>query len=246
MTITTVRDHPIYHEVHGTGEPVLLLHGGFCSLEMMRPQLEALAAEYTVYAPERPGHGRTADRPGPFGYAQSVDDTVAYLDAVGLDSVHVVGFSDGAIIGLLLALQHPGRIRSLVSISGNLDPTGFVENSSDENNQTPDAAPEPDRTREFYDLLSPDGPEHGDVVVDKLMTLWTTEPSIAPADLATVSVPTLVMAGDHDVIKLEHSALIATSIPRGELCIVPGAGHGLIESRGEFVTFAVQQFLRGL
>lgn len=244
MTITIVRDHPTYHEVHGDGEPVLLLHGGFCSLEMMRPQLEALADEYTVYAPERPGHGRTADRPGPFGYAQSVDDTIAYLDAVGLDSVHVVGFSDGAIIGLLLALQHPGRIRSLVSISGNLDPTGFVE--TDDENKTPDAAPEPDRTREFYDLLSPDGPEHGDIVVDKLMTLWTTEPSIAPADLASVAVPTLVMAGDHDVIRLEHSALIATSIPRGQLCIVPGAGHGLLESRGEFVTFAVQHFLRGL
>jgi len=244
MTITVVRDHPIYHEVHGAGEPVLLLHGGFCSLEMMRPQLEALAAEYTVYAPERPGHGRTADLPGPFGYEGGVADTIAYLDAMGLDDVHIVGFSDGAIIGLLVALQHPGRIRSLVSISGNLDPSGFVENSAEENQAESDAAPEPDRTREFYNLLSPDGPEHADVVVDKLMTLWTTEPSISPAALTAVSAPTLVIAGDRDVIKLEHSALIARSIPGGQLCIVPGAGHGLIESRGEFVTFALQQFLR--
>jgi len=245
MTINTLslRGTEIYHEVHGAGEPVLLLHGGFCSLEMMRPQLEALSTEFTVYAPERPGHGRSADVAGAYSYESSVADTIAYLDAMGLDDVHVVSFSDGAIIGLLIALQQPGRIRSLVAISGNLDPSGFVENSSAEDS---DAAPEPDRTREFYNLLSPDGPEHGDVVVDKLMTLWTTEPSIAPADLASVTAPTLIMAGDHDVIALEHSALMASSIAGAQLCIVPGAGHGLIESRGPFVTFVLQQFLRGL
>jgi pimeloyl-ACP methyl ester carboxylesterase len=242
MTTTTVRGTPAYYEVHGDGEPVLLLHGGFCSIEMMRPQLEALSADFAVYAPERPGHGRTPDVPGEIGYAGSLADTVAFMDAVGLADAHVVGFSDGAIIGLLLALQHPARIRSLVAISGNLDPSGFVESDSNSGGET-DAAPGPDRTREFYDRLSPDGPGHAEVVLAKLMRLWTTEPAIDPAHLARVGASTMIMAGDRDVIRLDHSALMAGSIPGAQLCIVPGAGHDLLETRGDFVTYAVSEFL---
>ena len=99
--------------VAGTGDPVLLLHGGFCSIESLRAQSDALVPDHRVYAFERPGHGRSADIDGDYGYARMVADTLAYLDAVGLESAHVVGYSDGAIIGLLLALDHPGRVRSL-------------------------------------------------------------------------------------------------------------------------------------
>ena len=244
--MTTVRGTGIYHEVHGAGEPVLLLHGGFSTLETMRPQLEALSGEYAVHAPERPGHGRSPDRAGAFNYGESVADTIAYLDAVGVERAHIVGFSDGAIIGLLIALQHPGRIRSLVAISGNLDPSGFAfddDGSEGEPDVSSETDREPDRDRERYGALSPDGPEHADVVVEKLMRLWTTEPSIAPADLARITVPTMIMAGDSDVIRLEHTALMARSIPGAQLCIVPNAGHDLLDTRGAFVTFAVTEFL---
>jgi pimeloyl-ACP methyl ester carboxylesterase len=248
MTISTVRGTPIYHEIHGAGEPVLLLHGGFCSIEMMRPQLDALAPDFAVYAPERPGHGRSPDRPGPISYAESVADTIAYLDEVGLADAHIVGFSDGAIIGLLIALQHPRRIRSLVAISGNLDPSGFVEFGDDDEKDEGDSdvAPEPDRTRQLYNELSPDGAEHADIVLEKLMRLWTTEPAIDAAELSGVTVPTMIMAGDRDVIRLEHSALMATSIAGAQLCIVPDAGHGLLDERGDFVTFALRGFLARL
>ena len=232
----------IYHEVRGSGEPVLLLHGGFSSIEAMRPQMDALAAAgFAVHAPERPGHGRSADEGGPFSYERSVAQTLAYLDAAGVRAPHVVGFSDGAIIGLLLALEHPGRIRSLVSISGNLDPSGFVAEGAE--GLFPPGEGAPDRSREIYAELSPDGPQHADVVLARLMELWTTEPQIDRAALARITVPVLVMAGDRDVVALDHSRLMATSIPRGQLCIVPGAGHGLLAEREAFVTFAVREFL---
>src|SRR5690606_35497787 len=115
------------------------LHGGLCSAEVMRPLSEELDG-YAVYAPERPGHGRTADRPSPFHYADGVADTVAVLDALGLASAHVVGFSDGAIIGLLLALGHPDRVRSLVAISGNLRAGDDVYVPEDERHYTMPAA----------------------------------------------------------------------------------------------------------
>ena len=251
MTMVSINGTDIYHEIHGSGEPVLLLHGGFCSIEMMRPQIEALASDYAVYAPERPGQGRSPDVPGPISYAQSVADTLDYLDAVGVQRPHIVGFSDGAIIGLTIALQYPDRIRSLVAISGNLDPSGFVDelladDTVDDTADESDSEIALDPTRVAYNALSPDGPEHADVVLDKLRHLWTHEPNIAADELAGISVPVLIMAGDRDVIKLEHSRQMAFTVPNGQLCIVPGASHALLDERPEFITFAVQDFLAGL
>ncbi|WP_072805751.1 alpha/beta fold hydrolase [Rhodococcoides yunnanense] len=235
----------IYHEVHGAGEPVLLLHGGFCSLEQMRPQIDSLAPRYQVHGPERPGHGRTPDTDEPFGYTTSVADTLAYMDAVGLKDAHVVGYSDGAIIGLLIAMHYPERIRSLVAISANLHPSGFVGDDTDNWPPDPDA-PDTDSTRAHYEAFSPDGPEHADVVVEKLRVLWTSEPDIDPSALAAITAPTLVIAGDRDVIRAEHSRLIATSIPSGQLCVVPGAGHGLMEQRTSLVNTVIAEFVDSL
>lgn len=246
-----------YHEIHGHGEPVLLLHGGFCSLEILRPQLNSLETYAQVHAPERPGHGRTADTDGPITYTQSVRDTLAYMDAVGLVDPHIVGFSDGAIIGLLIALEHPERLRSLVVISANLNPSGFIHSADTGSPDTDEQdAPEPDALaqsvdhlsiyRRHYSDLSPDGYEHIEVVLDKLQHLWTHEPDIDPDRLAKVSVPTLVMAGDRDVIDPDHTRLIASSIPGSQLCIVPGAGHDLMETRPKLVNVVVEEFIQAI
>jgi pimeloyl-ACP methyl ester carboxylesterase len=233
-----------YYEIHGQGAPVLLLHGGFCSLETWRAQLPALAAAYQVHAPERPGHGRSADRDGPFRYADMVADTIRYLDAVGLDDANVIGFSDGAIISLLLALEHPERVRSIVAISANLNPDVFAD-TGDEPAEEDEARGGSD-VRAAYEKLSPDGPGHCDVILDKLHTLWTSEPDIAAADLAAICAPALIMAGDRDSIPTDHTVLIARSIPRARLAIVPDAGHMVIEEQPDEVNRLVLRFLSGL
>ena len=245
-----------YYEVHGSGEPLLLLHGGFCTIELMAPQIEALSASYEVHAPERPGHGRTPDREGPISFEGMVADTLAYLDALGLPAVHVVGFSDGAITGLLLARDHPERVRSLVAVSGNLTPDGFVEDTSSEPESAVEPAAESGETsdadkdewglREAYGRLSPDGPAHGDVVFEKLMAMWLSEPRITPESLGVVRAPTLVMAGQHDAIRTEHTLLIAASIPGAQVAIVPGAGHMLMNERPGLVNLMIGEFLAGL
>jgi len=141
-----------------------------------------------------------------------------------------------------MGIRHPDRVRSLVAISGNLDPSGFRDTSGDPQ----DEQPGPDRTREWYNKLSPDGPEHADSVVARLMELWTTEPQITPADLAAIAAPTLIMAGDRDVIAPDHTRLIVDGIPGAQLCIVPGTGHGLIDEKPDFVTYAIRDFLARL
>lgn len=162
------------------------------------------------------------DREGPVSFDGIVSDTVAYLDALGIDRAHVIGFSDGAIAGYLLALHHPGRIRSLVAISGNLNPSVAVPPD-----EMARAMPEPAVTAltNDYDRLSPDGPEHRERIFTKLMRMWHEEPDIDPAELAAVGAPTLVMAGDHDGIPIDHTILIAKSIPNAQLSIVPNASH---------------------
>jgi pimeloyl-ACP methyl ester carboxylesterase len=235
-----VLGHPTYHEIHGEGEPLLLLHGGYATLENLRHLGDALATSYAVHAPERVGHGRTADREGPFSYAAYVDETIAYLDTVGLDSVHVVGFSDGAILALMMALDHPTRVRSVVSISANLDPTGFVSDEEAEHTMTAEQAAQLDR--EYADL-SPHGAEHGEAIVEKLMTMWRSEPQIDPTSLATITVPTLVIAGDHDMVREDHTLLIARSIPGARVEIVPEAGHLVPSDRPDLVEPMVLDFL---
>lgn len=229
-----------YYEQHGAGEPVLLLHGGFASLETWQPQIDSLASGYRVHAPERPGQGRTPDRDRPITFEDMAADTLAYLDAFDLPSVHVVGFSDGAVTGLNLAMTHPGRVRSLVSISANLNPGAFRDDLDEaEDDGSSDV-------RAPYDRLSPDGAEHGDVVMAKLMRLWTTEPQIDPDDLGRITAPTLVLAGDADVITTAHTLTIARSIPGAQLCLVPGAGHMVTEQRPAVVNLVLHEFLAGV
>ncbi|MFC8304618.1 alpha/beta fold hydrolase [Specibacter sp. NPDC057265] len=244
-----IHGQELYSEVAGAGEPVLLLHGGFCSLENLRELANTLMQEYQVFAYERPGHGRSADLAGDYSYARGLTDTLAYLDAQGLKSVHVVGYSDGAILGLLLALEHPERVRSLVAVSANLDPDVFTPAAGD--GPRLDAPPpsaavgeqEPDLERLHYGRLSPDGAGHAEVVLAKLMRLWTTEPRIEPARLASITAPTLIMSGDRDSIPPAHSLLMAASIPGAQLAIVPGTGHGLIAQRPELIHTLIRDFL---
>ena len=249
MTYHRINGVDLYSEVAGEGRPILFLHGGFCSLEALQEQVDALAAEQKVYAFERPGHGRSADINGDYSYERGLSDTLAYLDAEGLESVDVLGFSDGAVLGLMLALHHPDRVRSLIAISGNLDPSAFQNDAGalpvlgPPVHAAPKDPDKPDRERLAYERLSPDGPDHADAVMAKLFRLWTTEPHIDPADLSQITAPTLIMSGDRDSIRPDHSLLMAASIPGAQLCIVPGTGHGLIAERPALVGAVVREFL---
>src|SRR5437879_5994609 len=96
-----------YYAVEGEGEPLILLHGGGATLETFDGETSALASKYRVYLPERRGHGRTPDVEGPITYEIMAQDTIAFLEATGIASAHLVGWSDGALVGLLVALRRP-------------------------------------------------------------------------------------------------------------------------------------------
>ena len=278
MSYVNIEGVSVYVEEVGSGEPVLLLHGGFNSLEHLRPLGSALARTHRVLSFERPGHGRSPDVRGQYSYEQGVAQGLAFLDARGVESAHIVGFSDGAIIGLLLALRHPERVRSLVSISGNLNPEAFNDSADDgavrvlpplpeisdgsetvvgdggvsggaggtPRDDTRSLDSDVDTEREHYERLSPDGPDHADVVLNKLFALWTSQPQIDPSELKAIAAPTLIMSADRDTIRPDHSLVMAASIPGAQLCIVPGATHDLVADRPALVNLVVTEFLGGL
>jgi pimeloyl-ACP methyl ester carboxylesterase len=231
-----------YYEIHGDGAPVVLLHGGLATIDSFAAQTPALAEHYRVYLPERRGHGRTADVAGPFTYGAMASDTVAFMEAVGVGPAHLVGWSDGAVVAALVALERPDLVRRLVLIGQYLHLDGAIPQvKALFDSWTADDVPAP--IRGPFDALSPDGPEHFPVVFEKLTRMWREEPTVASADLAQLAAPTLVMVGDDDWVTLEHAIELYRSLPDGQLAVCPGSSHGLPMEKPEVVNRLILDFL---
>lgn len=213
-----------YYEVRGKGDPVVLLHGGGVTADSWWGQLPALAERFRVYAPERRGHGRTHDLPGPVTSELMAQDTAAFLDELGTGPVHLVGWSAGGTVALWLALRRPDLVRKLVLISSGVSRDGGTVADQELVSET--AVPLLDSMfRPQYEPLSPDGPEHFPVVFGKWLRMWREEPDFGFESLARLSMPVLVMQGDDDGVRVEHSAAVATALPDAQLAVIPGTSH---------------------
>jgi pimeloyl-ACP methyl ester carboxylesterase len=231
-----------YYEVAGAGEPLVLLHGGFCTVETFGAQTPALAGQYRVYVPERRGHGRTPDVEGPITYENMAQDTIAFMEALGISSAHLVGWSDGAIVGLLVALHRPDLVRKLVLIGQAVNHEGATPEVKRlmANFTQQDLPP---MLRELYVSVSPDGPGHFGVVFDKMHQLLRTEPTIELAELEGVAAPTLILIADDDMVTIEHAAAMQRALPDAQLAVVPGTSHALPMEKPEIVNRLILDFL---
>jgi len=158
-----------YYEEHGEGEPLLLMHGGASTIEIFSRLTPELANHYKVILPERRGHGRTPDVEGPISYDLMAQDTIAFMEVAGIMSAHLVGYSDGANVGILVAMSRPDLVKKLVSISGNFDVNGltkealaFFQSATPETFEHHFA-----KLVERYKQTTPDGPEHFPIVFEK-------------------------------------------------------------------------------
>ncbi|MFE1439101.1 alpha/beta fold hydrolase [Streptomyces sp. NPDC058739] len=234
-----------WYETEGTaGEPpLLLLHGGFCTNETWDPQRAAFAAEYHVFLPERRGHGRTPDVPGPLTYQDMARDTADFVEMMVGGPAHLVGWSDGAIVALLVAIARPDVVRKVVAIGANFRPPSECAAVPELLDHMTAASPDMAPFREMYVAVSPDGPDHWPVVADRLLDMYRGEPDLSTEDLARITVPVLVMAGDDDMFTLEHTIALYRAIPGAELAVVPGASHLLTMEKPAVVNRIVLDFL---
>ena len=232
-----------WHEVTGEGEPVALLHGAFGGASSFHAQTPYLvAAGYRVHAPERRGHMHTPDVEGPLTYSVMADDTVAYLEQEVEGPAHLVGWSDGAVVALLVALRRPDLVHRAVLIGQYYNSSGKRPDSTLEVDlASPDAL---GFLRDEYARVSPDGADHFPVVHAKTLQMILTEPEIDLGSLGGVAVPTLVLQGDRDEVTLEHSRAVVAALPDARLAVLPGT-HALPLESPDVVNPLIVQFLRG-
>ena len=231
-----------YYDTSGAGDPLVLLHGGGVTADSWFAQLPVLAGHYQVFAPERRGHGRTPDMEGPVTSEIMADDTVAFLEALETGPVHLIGWSAGGTVALRLALRRPDLVRKLVLIG-----TGLSRDASTPDDLALVHGPDPEALaalfRPQYEPLSPDGPGHFPVVFAKWLRMWREEPDIELSTLAGLPMPVLVMQGDGDGLRVEHSAAVAAAIPDAQLAVVPGTSHALPLEKPALVNQLLLDFL---
>lgn len=230
-----------YYEAQGHGDNFVMLHGGFASVNTFAGFTPLFAERYRVFSPERRGHGRMPDIAGPITYEIMADDTIAFIDALGIGPAHVVGWSDGANVGMITAMRRPDLVRKLVLIGTGVNISGgkpwaqaMTEHFTAEHL--------PPMLIDEYAALSPDGREHFPIVFDKLARAIIDTPQTL-ADLARISAPTLIMAGDDDLVSVEHEEAMRAAVQDGQLAIVPGTSHGLPLEKSELVARLILDFL---
>jgi pimeloyl-ACP methyl ester carboxylesterase len=210
-----IRGFKMYCEVYGTGKPLLIIHGNGGSINNFIYQIPFFEKKYKVIIADSRAQGNSDDAGDSLSYEMMADDYAALLDAMKIDSADVIGWSDGGINGLLLAIRHPSKVRRLAITGANLVPDTTAVPQEIWNMVTPQYKMLKAKTKRT--------PEENDGY--KLLRLLVEQPHIPLSALHTISCPTLVIGGDHDVIKVEHTLLIYQNIPKANLWILPNSGH---------------------
>jgi pimeloyl-ACP methyl ester carboxylesterase len=244
----------IYYVEAGTGEPLLLLHGGMVSTNPIwagvpvayASHMNTFAQHFRVIAPDARGCGRTINAGGgPIPYTQLADDVAALIDALGLDRPLICGFSEGGITATIAGIRNPGAVRAIVNDAGYglFNPHApsrtmarqIFGGSPDATRADPDAAARSfdasDQMRAVLALTQADhdgaqGPGHWKTVITEMFERITRSPGYTVEDLRKVTAPTLIMAGDRDhLCSVEEGVAAYRTLPDGELAILPGIGH---------------------
>ncbi len=211
----------LFYAETGRGSPVVVLHGGLANSDYLGNQVHALAARHRVIVVDSRGHGRSTRDAQPFGYDLMTDDVVALLDKLKIQKADIVGWSDGAIIGLDMAMRHPDRVGRIFAFGANTQTSG-LKDGFDKN---PVFAAYMARARQEYARLSPT-PDQYDAFQEQIGKMWENQPNWTDAQLRTITSPVLVVDGDHDEgIKREHTEYIARTIPGARLLILPNLSH---------------------
>ncbi len=209
-----------YGEI-GHGSPVVVLHGGLANSDYLGNQVRALARYHRVVVVDSRGHGRSTRDNQPFGYDLMTDDVVALLDALKIRSADILGWSDGAIIALDMAMRHPERAGRIFAFGANTLTSGLKDGFD----RNPVFAAYMARARQEYARLSPT-PGQYDAFQEQIGKMWADQPNWTDAQLRSIKSPVLVVDGDHDEgIKREHTEYIAATIPGAGLLILPNVSH---------------------
>ena len=210
----------IWYADFGHGAPVILLHGGLANANYWGELVPALAPHYRVVVMDSRGHGRSFRDARPYGYDLMASDVLAVMDFLKIDKAALVGWSDGAIVGLDIAINHPERLSKLFAFAANSDPSGVKDV-----NQSPVFTAFIARARKEYEKLSPTPTEY-DSFLAQITKMWETQPNWTADDLHRIKVPTWIVDADHDeAIERENTLFMADNVPGSGLLLLPQVSH---------------------
>lgn len=220
-----IRGINLYVESYGKGKPLLLIHGNGGSIKSMTSIITYFSKKYQVFAIDSRAHGKSIDTGDSLSFEMMADDNAALIEQLHLDSAYVIGWSDGGIVALVLAMRHPKKVIKLAETGANIVPDSTAilpslwKRDSDYYNSS--------RLKSFSTMK-----EKNDW---KIFMLDWLQPNISLSALQKIRCPSLIISGDHDVINLEHTIKIYQNIPKAYLWILPNSGHAtLIEHADEF------------
>ncbi len=221
------------------GEPVILLHGGLANANYWGNQVRALEKGYRVIVMDSRGHGRSTRNDQPYGYDLMASDVIGLMDFLKIPKAAIVGWSDGAILGLDIAMHHPERVSKLFAFAANSDPSGVADIA-----QSPVFNAFIARAEKEYEKLSPTPTEYK-AFLAQITKMWETQPNWTAADLRKITVPTWIVDADHDeAIKRENTEFMAANIPNAGLLLQPEVSHFSFLQDPEQFTSDVLHFLQ--
>jgi pimeloyl-ACP methyl ester carboxylesterase len=244
----------MYYELHGAGEPLLLLHGALSTIETsFGAVLPSLSKTRRVIAVEQQGHGHTADIDRPLSFAQMVEDTAALLGELEIDRTDVFGYSMGAGVALELAIRHPGLVRKLVLASLAYSRDGIHPETLEAIETT---NPEDLLGSTFevaYRNVAPD-PGNWAALVAKINQLDRAFEGWSPVEIECFPAPTLVLIGDSDIVRPEHAVQLfrlrgggvegdEAGLPESQLAVLPGTTHLTLVERADWLVSMISAFL---
>ncbi len=232
---------PVWYDEHGHGEPLVLVHGGAVDSRFFDQNVGALAERFRVIATDLWGHGRTADREGPFSLDSFATDVGELIERVVGGPAHVLGHSIGSVVALALALRRPELVRKLVQVSGGFSHEAEITMEGMGIDQMVEGTVAFLGAR--YGEVSPDGEDHFAVVVRKEFELSAHEPAYTAQEIGGVKHRTLVMVADDDILTLEHALEFYRALPNSELAVVPGTSHFLMQEKAALCNAIILDFL---
>lgn len=229
----------IHYAIYGSGPPVILLHGGFGCGKDWALQIPDLSGRYRVVVPDFRGQGRSGRGTAPLSYATLANDTIAVMDKLAIGQAPIVGWSDGAIVGLELAMHHPERVSRLFAFGANFDGSSTMPGGAKSSTMKAYFA----HAKKRYLELSP-APKDVDKIQAALRTMWSKEPRYRPADLAKITALTWVVDGEHDeIISPAHTKALSKYVKGSKLVVLPNLSHFALWQDPEFFNATLLEFL---
>lgn len=224
-----LRGISMYYEIYGKGEPLLLVHGNSGSINAFRENIPELSKHFMVIATDSRAQGKSVDDNDSLSFEMMADDEAALLDSLHIKQAHVLGWSDGGIVAIVMAIRHPGKVKKIISTGANAwpDSTAIIPSLWKEGKNIFDST----NASHFTGWKKNEW---------KLFMLDYNQPNLTLQQLQQIRCPALIIGGDNDLIRTEHTVVISQNIPGAFLWIVPHSGHGtLTEHKKEFNAISI-------